>query len=154
MLGTKMLRQWLSFISKRKAQLDSTSLGAPAALIEAAKGGHEAVVEVLLEEGATIETMDASGDTALVHSVRCNHEAVVALLLQIGANAEAEDKHGVACLMIAVKNCNKAIMDLLIQHGAKKSWSYYRARIFSLPTSFSIAYLLYGMRVRVSNVKA
>ncbi|RKK85309.1 hypothetical protein BFJ68_g16214 [Fusarium oxysporum] len=129
-----MLRQWLSFISKRKAQLNSTSLGAPAALIEAAKGGHEAVVEavveLLLEEGATIETMDASGDTALVHSVKCNHEAVVALLLQIGANAEAEDKHGVACLMIAVKNCNKAIMDLLIQHGAKKSWSYYRARIF------------------------
>ncbi|KAF5586650.1 CAMK kinase [Fusarium pseudoanthophilum] len=109
----------------RTAQLDSASL----ALIEAAKGGHEDVVEVLLEEGVAIETMDVSGVTALVHSVRRNHEAVVALLLQIGANAEAEDENGEACLMLAIKNSNKAVIDLLTQHGAKKSWLYYRARM-------------------------
>jgi len=51
----------------------------------AAERGHEAVVKLLLEKGAALETKDKSGRTPLSLAARRSHEAVVKLLLEKGA---------------------------------------------------------------------
>jgi ankyrin repeat protein len=47
--------------------------------------GHEAVVKLLLEKGAELETKDKSGQTPLSLAAENGREAVVKLLLEKGA---------------------------------------------------------------------
>jgi hypothetical protein len=51
----------------------------------AAWNGHEAVVELLLEKGAELETKSISGRTPVSYTAWYGHEAVVKLLLEKGA---------------------------------------------------------------------
>ena len=51
----------------------------------AVEEGHEAVVKVLLERGAELETKDDNGWTPLSRAAENGHEAVVKLLLEKGA---------------------------------------------------------------------
>lgn len=62
-------------------------------LFLAAKGGHEAVIKVLLERGKVdINATDKIGRTALMLAAESGREAVVRLLLQIcNANINATD---------------------------------------------------------------
>ena len=48
--------------------------------------GHEAVVKLLLEQGAEVESKDEDGRTPLWRAARNGHEAVVKLLLEKGAD--------------------------------------------------------------------
>jgi ankyrin repeat protein len=50
--------------------------------------GREAVVELLLEKGADVESKDRLGRTPLLCAAINGHEAVVKLLLEKGANLE------------------------------------------------------------------
>jgi ankyrin repeat protein len=54
-------------------------------LLYAAENGHEAVVKLLLEQGAELETKDLDGRTPLSRAVENGHEAVVKLLVEKGA---------------------------------------------------------------------
>lgn len=54
-------------------------------LIEAADHGHAKVVELLLANGADIETSDRYNNTALSHASEKGHLGVVRVLLQAGA---------------------------------------------------------------------
>jgi ankyrin repeat protein len=56
----------------------------------AAGNGHEAVVKLLLEKGAELETKDSSGRTPLSYAAGNGHEAVVKLLLEKGAELETK----------------------------------------------------------------
>ena len=56
----------------------------------AAGNGHEAVVKLLLEKGAGLETKDKYGQTPLSWAAGNGHEAVVKLLLEKGAVLETE----------------------------------------------------------------
>jgi len=49
-------------------------------LLYAAKNGHEAVVKVLLENGAELEAKDVDNLTSLLYAAIYGHEAVVTLL--------------------------------------------------------------------------
>ena len=49
-------------------------------LLNAALGGHEAVVQQLLAQGADIDAKDESGWTPLSYAAEGGHEAVVRLL--------------------------------------------------------------------------
>ena len=51
----------------------------------AAENGHEAVVKLLLEEGAELETKSNNGWTPLFYAAENGHKAVVKLLLEKGA---------------------------------------------------------------------
>ena len=55
-------------------------------LMLASRGGHEAVVKLLLEAGADVASADCSGQTSLGLASRAGHEAVVKLLLDAGAD--------------------------------------------------------------------
>lgn len=59
-----------------------------------ARNGHEAIVELLLEIGADLESRNVDGQTALMHAARNGHEAIARLLLMNGADLDSEDESG------------------------------------------------------------
>ena len=60
----------------------------------ASRGGHEAVVKLLLEAGADVRAADENGDTPLMLASRGGREAVVKLLLEAGADVAATTQAG------------------------------------------------------------
>ena len=87
----------------------------------AAENGHEAVVELLLENGAELETRDTRyGQTPLSWAVEKGHEAVVKLLLENGAELETRDtRYGQTPLSWAVEKGQEAVVKLLLENGAE-----------------------------------
>ncbi|KAF1970588.1 ankyrin, partial [Bimuria novae-zelandiae CBS 107.79] len=63
-------------------------------LLVAAQYGHEAVVELLLNKGADLETKDKNGQTPFLRAAEGGHKAVVELLLDKGADLETKGKNG------------------------------------------------------------
>ena len=53
--------------------------------MNAAVGGHDAIVSILLDRGANIDAVDGFKRTALIWAAKEGHEKVVALLLDRGA---------------------------------------------------------------------
>ncbi|KAI9854022.1 MAG: hypothetical protein M1813_001583 [Trichoglossum hirsutum] len=62
--------------------------GGRTALLQAAKGGHEAIVRLLVERGADVNVEDDYGNTALLWAAKCGHESTVQLLLEKGADTK------------------------------------------------------------------
>ena len=85
-------------------------------LHHAARHGHPATIELLLEHGADSETLSFSGKTALQCAVENHHEACVRILVEKGTNVEFED-----LLESAIKNRNSNMVRLLLQLGANPS---------------------------------
>jgi hypothetical protein len=59
--------------------------------------GHEAVVQLLLDNGANIDVKDNNGETALHWVCGAGREAVARLLLDKGADISAKDDTWGAC---------------------------------------------------------
>ncbi|KAK0655557.1 putative Pfs NB-ARC and ankyrin-domain-containing protein, partial [Cercophora newfieldiana] len=79
----------------------------------AAENGHEAVVRLLLEAGATVETKDRFGQTPLSWAAENGHEAVVRLLLEAGATVDTKDTDDRTPLSWAAQNGHEAVVRLL-----------------------------------------
>ncbi|KAJ5655031.1 hypothetical protein N7490_002034 [Penicillium lividum] len=84
----------------------------------AARMGHQAVVELLLQKGATMR-MDSRGKTPLSWAAKEGHIGVVELLLQKGARIEMKDEHYRTPLSWAAKEGHIGVVELLLQKGAK-----------------------------------
>ena len=69
-----------------KNQFGTTALST--ALVCAARGGHQGIVELLLKQGADINSQDSDGDTALMKAACKCHQGVVQLLLEQGAQID------------------------------------------------------------------
>jgi ankyrin repeat protein len=82
-------------------------------LMIAARGGHEAVVQLLLnrDDVRTNIQDDISGWTALVHAASEGHEAVVRLLL------ERDDGDVKQALRAATRCGHEGVVLLLLKHG-------------------------------------
>lgn len=61
-------------------------------LISAAGRAHEAIVALLLENGANIEAESAFGSTPLSEAALYGHTAILSLLLEKGANPETRNR--------------------------------------------------------------
>ena len=85
-------------------------------LMWAARRGHEAVVQLLLKQGANTEITDVAGRTALILAAEDGREAVVQLLLlEEGVNINAKDFHSETALMIAIEHRHETIIQLLLE---------------------------------------
>src|SRR5271170_3505133 len=93
---------------RRGLSLDLKDSYSQTPLSWAAEKGHEAVVKLLLEKGAELETKDKRhGQPPLSWAAEKGHEAVVKLLLEKGAE-----------LLLAAKKRHEAVVKLLLEKGA------------------------------------
>jgi ankyrin repeat protein len=102
--------------------LNSTDSYGRTPLSWAAANGHEAVVKLLVEKGAEMETKDkdSSGQTPLSWAASRGHEAVVKLLLEKGAELETKDsKYSRTPLSYAAENGHEAVVKLLLEKVAE-----------------------------------
>lgn len=81
-----------------------------------ADGRHEAMLRILLEKGADVDTKGRGGQTALHPAARYGHEKVVRLLLEKGADINAKDENGQTALHMVVEGRHVA----RIQEAAEK----------------------------------
>jgi ankyrin repeat protein len=72
-------------------------------LLYAAEKGNEAVVKLLLGNGAAADSQDENSRTPLMYAAKNGNEAVIQLLLDDGAAADSQDKDGWTSLMYAAK---------------------------------------------------
>lgn len=85
------------------------------ALHYAARNGHRAMCELLLENGAKIDATTRSGHaTALQRAATQGHVEVVELLLESGADANLRDADGCTALHRALRAASKDVCELLI----------------------------------------
>ena len=85
----------------------------------AASGGHEEVVKLLLQQGASVNTFNAQGLTPLFLASRDGHEGVVELLSsQQETNLESGDAEAHTPLCVAVANGHLRIFARLLRRGA------------------------------------
>ena len=88
-------------------------------LFWAATRGHREVVELLLDNGARINSKDRSRMTALHIAVTGEHKDVVSLLLERSAQIEAKAYYGETPLMRAIQANSRDMIKLLLEHGAR-----------------------------------
>jgi hypothetical protein len=80
----------------------------------AAKNGYEAVVKLLLESKAEVDSKDSKfGRTPLLLAAKNGHEAVVKLLLESKAEVDSKDRLGRTPLSWAAENGHEAVVKLL-----------------------------------------
>jgi hypothetical protein len=108
-----------SLLASDKLDTNSTDNSGRTPLSWAAENGHEAVVKLLLESGAELETADGFGQTPLSWAAENGHEAVVKLLLESGAELETKDGLGRTPLSWAADNGHEAVVKLLLESGAE-----------------------------------
>jgi ankyrin repeat protein len=92
------------------------NIGSP--LYHASDIGLEAVVRLLIEAKADVDTKDNGGQTALMRAAVNGHEEVVRLLIEAKADVDAKDPRGWTALMRAAVERHKAVVRLLIEAEA------------------------------------
>jgi ankyrin repeat protein len=92
--------------------------GSTEALIAAVNDRDLAEVQVLLDEGADVQAIEADGSTAL-HAAALNDDVAAAeLLLAAGADVDAATRYGVTPLALAAMNGSAAMIRRLLDAGA------------------------------------
>ena len=85
----------------------------------AARYGQEAVVRLLIKQGAEADSKDNMGQTPLSWAAEYGREAVVQLLIEHGAKADSKDNRGQTPLSWAARRGKEAVVQLLIKQGAE-----------------------------------
>jgi ankyrin repeat protein len=89
-------------------------------LIYAATGGHDAIVEYLLAEGASINAVSPNGTSALMMAVREGKGSTVTLLIAKGADVNQRNQSGGTALAWAMRGNEQAMASALRRAGAKE----------------------------------
>jgi len=87
-------------------------------LMNAASGGHTAVAELLLENGADANAQDKEHWTPLMLAAGKGHVETVKLLLDRGATINFQGAHGNTAFMQAVNQGKTGVVEFLIQRQA------------------------------------
>jgi len=111
---------------KSGADVNATVEGLGPALVVTALGDYRGV-QLLLDNGANVETRDEEGYTALINASLTNSADIVRLLLSKGANVNVSSnltvngkEARVTPLMIAKSRRHQEIVKLLADAGAKE----------------------------------
>ena len=86
-------------------------------LMAAAYGGHEAMVRMLLQRGASVNLQDSLDTTALMAAALNGHTTTVQVLLDAKADASLQATDGYTALMVAEHHKQTATAQLLRQHA-------------------------------------
>jgi hypothetical protein len=88
------------------------------ALHHSAYRGHESVVNLLLEIGASTIAEDDSGSTALHRAAESGQDAIALLLIEKYANVDAKDRNGDTALHVATYKGHPSVVKVLLDKGA------------------------------------
>ncbi|CAL1546351.1 unnamed protein product [Lymnaea stagnalis] len=88
------------------------------ALVLACKGGHEKIVEILIEKGSNVNHRSEDGTSPLKAAVSCGHSPIVECLLKNKAGVDVADEFGDTALMTAAKLKNKTTAEILMRYNA------------------------------------
>ncbi len=88
------------------------------ALVDAARAGNRAMVELLLSRGADVNPKENAGQIPLHVAVQNGFQAVVEVLLANKADVNAQNGSGVTPLFLAAGRDNPRIVSLLLEHKA------------------------------------
>lgn len=88
-------------------------------LLLAAQGGHEELLEALLDAGARLDAVDWNGRNALHLAAWCNRHHLMDNLLDRGFDPDAVDAMGSTPLHLAAERGHLPAMQLLLAHGAR-----------------------------------
>lgn len=104
-----------------KSHIDAQDSHRRTPLLYASERGHEAIVDLLLENNAQVDTKDTQyGRTPLSWAAKNGHEAIVHLLLEKNAQVDTKDaEYGRTPLSWAARNGYKAIVRLLLKKNAQ-----------------------------------
>ena len=98
------------------ARLEGGSKNVPARA-SAAYYGREAIVEVLLAAGCSVDLPANTGDTLLMRATLFNHAGIVKRLLEAGADKDAQAAYGTTVLRCAAVNGLEAVVEVLLAAG-------------------------------------
>jgi ankyrin repeat protein len=87
-------------------------------LFYAASDGHEEMVQLLCEEGASLEADDVHGDTPLLIAISRRRSRVVNYLIEKGAKVDSVNEWSTPPLYLAARNGEESIVKALLDHGA------------------------------------
>ncbi|KAI9697547.1 MAG: hypothetical protein M1820_007746 [Bogoriella megaspora] len=87
-------------------------------LHEASRIGSEAVMRILINNGADINLRNRGGDTPLHEASRTGYEIAVRLLIDSGANVDSRNRNGESPLYVASRKGEEKVVRLLIDSGA------------------------------------
>ena len=79
---------------------------------------HLACIEVLLKEGADINTRDQKGQTLLVQTVRMGYVDITETLIQLGADVKTRNEEGESLVYTAAKHDHMKLIPILVRAGA------------------------------------
>ncbi|CAD5113657.1 DgyrCDS2818 [Dimorphilus gyrociliatus] len=107
-------------IEEGKADINQTrKLGLVSPLILAASMGYSQILEILLENGANVDTTIHGHETALHYASALGHTTCAKILLNKGASVDFLNELGETPLQLAAMGDHCEIVNLLLENGAR-----------------------------------
>ena len=91
-------------------------------LMAAVSSSRPRLPEILLQEGARIDTQDRDGRPALIYAAKSRNTEMISILLEHGADISCKDRHGRDALSYAVQSNDLKIIQILLDRGADISY--------------------------------
>lgn len=114
--GRHDMASWI--LDRGESPVDVKDSNGLTPLYHAAVNGQLLLTQMLLDEGASMETTDSDGVTALYHATRSGYIQLTYELAKRGANTETTDPQGFTPLWRACQNAHSAIVETLLEFGA------------------------------------
>ena len=110
----------MDFVNNARTKTGITPLHEAASGVPLPLRGQRDTVNVLVDEGADVNSRDVNGQTPLQFAASNGRSDKAELLITKGANVSAKNKWGRTPLDIAVDRGYTEIVELLRKHGAKE----------------------------------
>ncbi|CAG9982277.1 unnamed protein product [Clonostachys byssicola] len=110
-------RRWLRLEWGATSRSQDSTDGLPTALHLAAFSGLSKFAIKLIEDGASVSSLDAHDRTPLHWAAANGHEEVVSLLIKKGCDLNAEDAYGMKPIHLAARKNRAAVVKLLLEAG-------------------------------------
>ncbi|XP_045208029.2 LOW QUALITY PROTEIN: ankyrin repeat and SAM domain-containing protein 3-like [Mercenaria mercenaria] len=105
-------------ITRGEVDIDHINKGGWTALMYACYIGHESIVSLLLEQGASVNLRNQKKETSLMLAASCGNDRVGRLLCSQGAELECRDARGWTALFHATYSGHQNMVCFLLKQGA------------------------------------